>query len=372
MNLRPTLIKLTLWYTLLIMLVSGLLSFVVYEGAGRPLERRLELRQPVTGEFMGPARGEFRPHQFDPEAVSEVKRNVALFIVYFNLAVLGLAGIASYSLARRELKPVETAMDLQSRFTSDAAHELRTPLTAMKSEIEVALRAGALEEGEARELLESNLEEIGKLEALSSSLLKLAQYEEGSGISMAGAIPVGELLREAADSVRHPAAEKRIGIQVSAQDARVKGDRASLLEMLVVLLDNSIRYSPADTTVTLAGRVEKRQAVITVADQGYGIEKEDLEHIFDRFYRGRLPATAQVGGYGLGLSIARRIARLHHGEILIESAPGRGTTVTVRLPLALEKRRAGPGPGGGPAGGEELGAEPAPGPEGEPRKQPSA
>lgn len=335
MNLKPTLIKLTLWYTLLIMLVSVLLSFVVYRGGARPLERRLELRQPVMGEGR-PWPGNFPPRHFDRTAVTEVKRNLALFLLYFNLAVLGLAAVASYSLAKRELRPVEKAMELQGRFTSDAAHELRTPLTAMKSEIEVALRSGALDPAEARELLESNLEEIGRLETLSSSLLRLAQYEGEPGVT-AGSVPMGELLSSAAAGASRRAAEKNITVEVSAGEARLSGDRASLLEMLAILLDNSIKYSGEGTVVTVAGRTERRQAVITVSDRGYGIEGDDLERVFDRFFRGKLPAGAEAGGYGLGLSIARRIAEIHRGTVRIRSFPGEGTTVTVKLPLPGER-----------------------------------
>jgi two-component system OmpR family sensor kinase len=325
------LVKLTLGYLVLIMLVSGFLSYSVYRVGSGPLERRLDLNQRIL--IIEPPPPDF-PHRFDPGAVREVKRNIGLSLVYFNVAVLFLAGIISYWLAKRELTPMQEAFDLQSRFTSDAAHELRTPLTAMRAEIEVALRGDEMTPADVRELLESSIEEIGKLESLSNSLLKLAQYEERAG-GVLGTVSLNEVIEEALGRVRHSADSSGTSIETNGEDLEVPGDRASLMELLVILLDNSIKYSAGGTTVTVSTGVSKRQAVITVTDEGYGIGPEDLEHVFDRFFRGKFAdATHRVDGYGLGLSIARRIAEMHRGSIDIHSVPGSGTAVTVRLPLA--------------------------------------
>jgi signal transduction histidine kinase len=328
---KGALVKLTLGYLCLIMLACGILSIILYKGGARPLERRLELRQRIVVEEPFPP---MMAHRLDPNAVSEVKHRFALFLVYFNVGVFCIAGLLSYGLARREIKPMEEALELQGRFTSDAAHEIRTPLTAMKAEIEVALRGGGLRDEEARELLESNLEEIGKLEALSTGLLKLAQYEEGSGDKAVGTIELGSVIEESLERVRYSAAARGIDLELELEDATVPGDRGSLIELLVILLDNSIKYSDDGTTVKIATHRGKRDALIVVRDEGYGIDKQDLAHVFDRFYRGKVPVSKkQVEGYGLGLSIAKRIADLHHGSIEMQSETGIGTTATVRLPL---------------------------------------
>jgi two-component system, OmpR family, sensor histidine kinase CiaH len=337
LNLRPTLIKLTLWYLLLIMLVSGVLSVIVYTGGSQPLNRRVEIGDRIFIEEDIPPG--FPPEQMRPRlnpfVANEVKHNLALFLIYFNIGVFCIAGVVSYSLARRELKPVEEAMELQNRFTSDAAHELRTPLTAMKAEIEVALRGGELAEAETRELLESNLEEIGKLDALSSSLLKLAQYEEGAAAPEVGVVDLRAVIEESVEKVMHTAKSRGITISIDAEEAPVTADRTGLVEMLVILLDNSIKYSDDGTSIAVSCRRQKRNAQITVADEGFGIEAADLAHVFERFYRGKVPASkGQVDGHGLGLSIARRIAEKSHGSLELESEPGKGTTAIIRLPLS--------------------------------------
>jgi len=338
-NLRRSLIKLTLGYLLIIMLITGLLSFALYKVGARPFERRLEMRQRIFQDDVFP--GDVPP-TFESQAVHEAKTHLALFLVYFNIGVLCLGGLASYGLAKRELKPMEDAFDLQSRFTSDAAHELRTPLTAMKTEIEVSLRGGDLEAAETRELLESNLEEIGKLEALSSSLLKLAQYEEAVGRGEVGTIELGAILEESVDRVKRSAAARTLELSHVSGDIKVTGDRPSLVELFVILLDNSIKYSADGTAITISSSTLKRHAIVTVTDHGYGISPADLERVFDRFYRGAVPSQKeQVTGHGLGLSIARRIAEIHHGSVELASVPGQGTTATVRLPLAHGKNRDG-------------------------------
>jgi len=335
-TLRRTLIKLTLGYLVLIMLITGFLSVILYRVGAQPLERRLELRQDLLMEEPGPGMTP-SPHFLDPNAVSEVKHRMGLALVYFNAAVLCLAGLVSYQLAKRELKPVEAAMDLQGRFTSDAAHELRTPLTAMRAEIEVALRGDKLDEGEMRELFESNLEEIGRLEALSSGLLKLAQYGDVSKADV-GAIELTGLLEEARERIRRTAEAHNIEVSVQLPEATLRGDRSMLVELCVILLDNSVKYSDDGTRIEISGKIDKRHVAVTVKDEGYGIAAADLAHVFDRFYRGKMPAEKQVSGYGLGLSIAKRIAEVNHASIDIKSEPGTGTEVSVRLPMAMVRK----------------------------------
>jgi two-component system, OmpR family, sensor histidine kinase CiaH len=335
-NFRRALIKLTIGYMILIMLVTGLLSFALYKVGSRPFDERVRVRQHIFDPDVMPM--EMSP-QFESVVVGQVKHRLAMFLLYFNIGALCLAGLVSYGLAKRELKPVQDAFEMQNRFTSDAAHELRTPLTAMKAEIEVALRGGSLDEGEIRELLASNLEEIGKLEALSSSLLKLAQYEEAAGRGEVGSLEIGAVLDEAIGRVQRSASAKSITIEAEGAALSVRGDRPSLVELFVILLDNSIKYSEGGTSIRMLASEQKNRVAVAVQDEGYGIEPRDLEHVFDRFYRGQMPsAKEQVTGHGLGLSIAKRIAEMHKGSIEIESEAGRGTEVLVKLPLAHERR----------------------------------
>lgn len=326
--------RLTLWYLAIIMAISILFSVVIYATSEQ------ELRQSYHRESMiyqlGPG---FRLSLDDslsnatPEVLfKDAKTHLRLNLVIINAGILILAGGASYVLARRTLTPIEAALEAQGRFAADASHELRTPLTAMKSEIEVALRGKELSGDEARQLLGSNLEEIAKLEALSTGLLRLAQ-QDGQTIAKS---PVDLAEVSAAAIKRLSGAAKKQDVQIDNRISKITvgGDSESIAELLVILLDNAIKYSSANSNVTLDATAHGHWVNITVRDEGQGIKALDIPQIFDRFYRADTSRSKQqIAGYGLGLSIAKKITDLHGGTIEVASRPGKGSVFTVRLPL---------------------------------------
>ena len=271
----------------------------------------------------------FEIHQ---ESLSLHRLQLQLILV--NLIILVAAGGASYWLARRSLKPIEEALEAQSRFTADASHELRTPLTAMKSEIEVALRNPKLNSKDTKELLSSNLEEIGKLEALSNGLLRLAQHDSHDSEAF---VPVS-LAKVSSDAIERMAiAIKRRPVKVfnEVEPTMVWGDRQHLTEVVAIILDNAIKYSLAKSSIRLTSHVQNNFAYLEVHDKGKGISAEDLPHIFDRFYRADTSRSKdKTSGYGLGLSIAKKIAELHGGAIETTSEVGKGSIFTLKLPLS--------------------------------------
>lgn len=325
--------RLTLWYLAIIMAISILFSVVIYGTSEQ------ELRQSYHRESMiyqlGPG---FRLNLNDnlgnatPEDLfNDAKTRLKLNLVIINAGILILAGGASFVLARRTLSPIEAALEAQGRFAADASHELRTPLTAMKSEIEVALRGRELSGGEARQLLESNLEEIAKLEALSTGLLRLAQ-QDGQTIAKSP-VNLGEASGAAIKRLSAAAKKQDVQIDNKIGDLTAGGDRDSIVELLAILIDNAIKYSPAKSKITLGATTHGHWAHITVRDEGQGIKALDIPRIFDRFYRADSSRSKQqIAGYGLGLSIAKKIADLHGGTIEVTSRPGKGSVFTVKLP----------------------------------------
>jgi signal transduction histidine kinase len=235
-------------------------------------------------------------------------------------------------LARRTLRPIESALAAQTRFAGDASHELRTPLTAMKSELEVALRDPKLSAEEARGLLGSNLEEVGKLETLAAGLLRLARHEQ----TPLELVPVDlSVVSERALSRVATAAARRQVKLTSHVLGVVAGDAESLVELTVVLLDNAIKYSHIGDEVELRSADQGHTVDLIVRDHGAGIPAANLPHIFERFYRADSSRSKDTTpGYGLGLSIAAQIAQFHHATIDATSRFGAGSTFTVHLPSA--------------------------------------
>ena len=263
-----------------------------------------------------------------------IKQRILWNLTELNLAVLVLGGGASFLLARRTLRPIQDAMEAQSRFTADASHELRTPLTAMKTEIEVSLRDKQLGVGEARELLQSNLEEISKLEALSNGLLRLAQYQQGIAQPKWKAVELASIVPDAIVRVLAQAQIAKITITADIPDKlSVEADAESITELLVILLDNAIKYGRENTAITITAKPRGGDVVVAITDQGIGIKAADLDHIFDRFYRADTSRSKNsTAGYGLGLSIAKQITDIHRGTITADSKLGVGTTFTLSLP----------------------------------------
>lgn len=339
MHSSPT-IRLTLWYVLIIMLLSLSFSVAIDQVVARQARIGLRRQAIIFRERRPPM-----PLLFDPvddellrAQVGEIQARLRVTLAIINGIILATAGSASYFLARRTLRPIEENLDAQRRFTADASHELRTPLTAMKSEIEVMLRDTAQEASEYRRVLRSALEEIQRLEQLSHGLLRLARHEEQRNAATSMSLLTTErIVAEARQSVQAEVDRKQMALVVSKAEGAIIGDHDSLLELLVILLDNAVKYSPPHTTVKIRAEVVDARVRVTVRDHGMGIKASDLPHIFDRFYRADASRSkTKVSGYGLGLSIAKQIVERHRGSIEVQSEPDQGTTVTVILPRAKD------------------------------------
>jgi signal transduction histidine kinase len=329
--LQSAVVRLTISYLAIIMVLSIAFSFVLYNISSSELNRDFHRETAYFGNFGPPPNGLMSPDQFRIDAVNASLGRLRLNLLAFNLITLLLGGGASFMLARRTLRPIEEAMEAQSRFTADASHELRTPLTAIQTETEVALRDPKLSKAAAVELLSSNLEEVAKLRALADGLLRLASDD----IEPEGKASLRVIAERGLDRQRKAIGAKHMQIENQVQDITVEGDEQQLGDLIGTLVDNAVKYSPAGSTITLSSRVAQRQAYISVADRGVGVKASDIPYLFNRFYRADSSrAKDRVAGYGLGLSIAQKIAVAHHGDIAVESTPGRGSTFTVQLPLA--------------------------------------
>jgi signal transduction histidine kinase len=223
-------------------------------------------------------------------------------------------------------------LDEQNRFITDASHELRTPLTSLKTSIEVNLRNKNLTINQAKNLIQSNLEDVEYLRVLSDGLLRLAYYQEPNGNMLFEKVSLKEIAENAVDKVKALALDNKIKINSRIENLEIHGDKKSLTELLVILLDNAIKYGKQNSSVKINTLKEDGKVIISVSDNGIGIDEKDLPHIFDRFYRAEKSRSKEnVSGYGLGLSIAKKIVELHNGLITVESKKGEGTAFMVAL-----------------------------------------
>lgn len=252
-------------------------------------------------------------------------RNISTMLVYVNLLIFFGGGVLSYLLARRTLHQLEQAHDAQSRFASDASHELRTPLAAMKTELEVALRDQKLSSTDMRELLASNLEEVNKLTSLSKTLLQLSRLDH-TNLEMKP-VDLGMIANEVVQ--RYDKNANRIKLTLPSEPLVVKANPASIEELLTILVDNALKYSPEKSHIAAALKHEGRHATFTISNKGAGIPSEQLQHVFERFYR--VNESRNDGGSGLGLALAKEIIALHRGELSVSSKPNGKTTFIFSL-----------------------------------------
>jgi signal transduction histidine kinase len=200
--------------------------------------------------------------------------------------------------------------------------------------MEVALRDKKISLSQAKNLIKDNLEEINGLQSLSSRLLSLTRYQSNGKSLVFKEVDVGKVMAEAARKISPLVKEKEIELKIEVKSQNLWANEESLEEMLLIFLDNAVKYTPKGGKVTVGAGANKRWLVIKVEDTGIGIAKEDIPHIFDRFYRvDQSRSKTKVAGFGLGLSLAKKIIEIHKGTVEVASVLGKGTTFAIRLPL---------------------------------------
>ncbi len=248
------------------------------------------------------------------------------------LAALLLVAGGGYLLIRKSTAPVERSMDQMRRFMADAAHELRTPITILRTRAEVALeqdREAARDAGTLRAVER----EAARLGEIVRNLLTLARADAGERPVARLPLYLDDVAAEAVDAVRPLAEQKRVQLEVGAfEEAKIMGEPTLVRQLLLIVLDNAVKFTEAGGRVRLDVSAENGRATAVVSDTGVGIPAEQLPHVFERFYRGD-PARHTADGAGLGLAIARWIADAHGARIEIGSTPGTGTRVTVSFPV---------------------------------------
>jgi len=228
---------------------------------------------------------------------------------------------------------LDDAFHRQRQFTADASHELRTPLTVLKGQIDVALQRERDVEA-YRQVLRAANEEVDRMIRLVGSLFTLARADAGQIPIAREPVNLGDLVASAVEQVRRSAEQKELSLSLQRGPRTIlRADEDLLLQLLLNLLDNAIKYSPAAGSVTVGWSADAERVELWVRDTGVGIPTEHVPHIFDRFYRVDKARSRAEGGAGLGLAISRWIAEAHGGSISVESAPGRGSTFAVTLPI---------------------------------------
>lgn len=328
---RSAVFKLTTWYVGALVVVCMMFSFPIYGVAASRLqhgaERQTEFVRRLPDPF-GRTRVFSQLEDLRDKQLEEDRRQLVVTLLTINGFIIGVGALASYLFARRTLRPIEEAHAAQVRFTADASHELRTPLAVMQTEIEVALRNKKLTPGASRDILESNLEEVARLRQLSDQLL---------GLTRADSEPIKlsklNLSKLVQDQTALLAKRHNLTITVdAAKDITVKGDKLLLAQVMGIIIDNAVAYSGLDDPkITVKLSKKDDQVILAITNQGKVIVPNDLDHLFDRFYRGIDATTNNPKGHGLGLALAKDIINRHQGSVSAQSNKKNGTKFIITL-----------------------------------------
>jgi signal transduction histidine kinase len=226
--------------------------------------------------------------------------------------------------------------EIMAQFVSNISHELRTPLTVIKGYVETLLDGALADPQISKHFLEVIYEETERLNRLIQDLLDLSMMESKRTKMNRREINLSQLVMDAVDFMKDYADKKKIKLKadVIASVSNVQGDEDRLEQVLINLIDNAIKYTPANGEITVRCAEEDGFIKVSVADTGAGIPAEDLERVFERFYRVDTDRSTAKGGRGLGLSISKHIVEAHGGAIWAESQLGKGSTFHFTIPLA--------------------------------------
>lgn len=240
----------------------------------------------------------------------------------------------------RELsQSYESLMDQDARrrqFFADVGHELRTPITVIRGEAEIALRGGEKTATDYRASLARIVDASENLTRRSNELIQLAKADSGDRSFEYAVCPVHPVVQQAVDQALGLALPRAIALNYRAEaafeHAQVRCDQPRLSQVLMIVIENAIRYSPTGSNILVTGRVVEERALIEIADEGIGFSAEEKTRVFERYYRGERARELRADGMGLGLAMAHSIMIAHAGSIRIESNVPTGALVTVEIP----------------------------------------
>ncbi len=326
-------LKLTIWYVVVIMLVSGFFSSLVYWAGVRELSRyglrwerqmmhRERLWQKMMGEEM--MEGWDRVVEWKEKELNEAKKSLIIALIELNGVILVLAMVSGWFLAGKTLAPIKKSMEEQKLFAASAAHELKTPLTVMKANLEVALEDKKIDD-KVKQILKENLEEVDRLISLSQGLLSLSYPQTAKEREE---VNVNQVVKEITKRFQGQAKQKDIDLKIQERTkVEIYGNKKQVEKMLEAVIDNAIKYSHKGGKVVIQVDKEGKFGVIRIKDWGVGIKREDINKVKKPFYQ----VTSTNNGFGLGLAIVDKIVKDHGGKWSIQSEEGEGAEVEIKL-----------------------------------------
>lgn len=267
------------------------------------------------------------------DAEETIINNFQKLIIIFSIVFIVLSISASYILSKKMMQPIILSWKKQAEFVENASHELRTPLTIIQNKLELLLTSPQEKIANKFENIALSLSETRRLSKLTSDLLTLARADSAETQLVKQSIHVDTFVKDVCAPYIEIAEsqDKHLWLQLNC-DMKMEADEVRLHQLLVILLDNALKYTGENDSIGVKTYEEDHKIIFEVSDTGIGIKEENMKYIFDRFYREDKARSRETGGVGLGLSIAHWIVKQHDGTIKASQNKNKGTTFKVRLP----------------------------------------
>jgi two-component system, OmpR family, sensor histidine kinase CiaH len=330
-------VRLTSFYVIIIMLISIIFSIGIYALSIREFQRgfrKIHMRILPQEQRLPPFQGQNLSSDINDQLIKDldqVKKQIIIDLVLINSIILIFSAGAGFVLAGKTLKPIKKALLEQKRFIADASHELKTPLTSLKTNIEVNLRNKKLKTTEAGQVLKDSLEDIDSLIKLTNSLLTLSSLQENGQTLVFKQQRLKPIFKKVVYKIK-PLISKQTKIKtiIKPENLKIKINLQSFADMLLIFLDNAAKFTKKGV-ITLKAEEKNKYILITIKDTGMGIGEKHLPFIFNRFYQTD-NSRSDKKGFGLGLSLARKIIDLHKGTVKVKSRLKKGTSFIITFP----------------------------------------
>lgn len=345
--------KITSWYIGLILIICLSFSTIIYALVARQIEQQylpyiirykayqfgialppniriFDITLDDLGTFKNDLISEIEKELLESTNYAKLELRNKLLIA--NLIIIFLAGTSGYFLSGLTLDPIRKAMNKQNQFIADSSHELKTPITALKSSLEVNLRNPKLNQS-CKQILSSNLEDVENLEKLTLYLLDIAQLQNNQILNLDN-FNFDQLINKVIKKFQPLIISSKLNLSKNLKSCPIYANQQKIEQLISIFLDNAIKYSKPNGEINLSSYLNKRSIYLKIKDIGIGISPEDQKQLFNRFFRGdQSRCKTNCQGFGLGLSIAQRIVKAHHGQISFQSQINQGSTFTIKLPL---------------------------------------
>ncbi|MGI6710690.1 MAG: sensor histidine kinase [Bacilli bacterium] len=264
----------------------------------------------------------------------EVNARSHLIQIYFTaiLIIMFMSIVTSYLLSRKSIKPIAEVLDKQLLFVSDASHELRMPLAIVRSKLENILTQSDKTVYDVSENIAIALSEVARLSKLTSELLTIAKTDNQTLQLNFTEFDFNDLINQVVEPFKEIAAVQEKKFEVQSESIAFYGDTQKMEQLLIILLDNAIRYTNENDSISIITYETIDDIFCEIKDTGIGVTPQVKKNMFERFYRGDKARSQQTGGNGLGLSIAKNIVEAHQGRIWVEDNKPKGTILKMRFP----------------------------------------